>query len=75
MTAVERTRAEGPDEPNLSFGERALYVAAGLAIAAMGAKPRPNPLLNVIALAGGAYLAWSGYEGRCVIKQAYRELT
>jgi threonine/homoserine/homoserine lactone efflux protein len=26
--------------------------------------------LNVVALAGGAYLAWSGYQGRCPVKAA-----
>ena len=74
MTAVERTRVAKHDGQNLSLGERAVYVAAGLGLAALGAKPRPNPLLNVIALAGGAYLAWSCYEGRCVVKEALREL-
>ena len=39
-------------ERNLSFGERAAYMAAGLGIAAAGAKPRPNLLLKVLALAG-----------------------
>jgi hypothetical protein len=53
---------------NLSLGERAIYVAAGLGIAAAGARPRPNPLLNVLALAAGSYLAWSGYQGRCPVK-------
>jgi hypothetical protein len=57
-------------ERNLSFGERAAYIAAGLGIAAAGAKPRPNLLLNVLALAGGAMLAWSGYVGRCPVKAA-----
>jgi hypothetical protein len=54
--------------PNLSTAERAIYIAVGLGIAAAGAKPRPNPLLNVLALAGGSYLAWSGYHGRCALK-------
>jgi hypothetical protein len=57
-------------ERNLSFGERAAYMAAGLGIAAAGAKPRPNLLLNVLALAGGAMLAWAGYVGRCPVKAA-----
>lgn len=54
---------------NLSLGERAIYIAAGLGIAAAGARPRPNPLLNVLALAAGSYLAWSGYQGRCPVKR------
>jgi threonine/homoserine/homoserine lactone efflux protein len=56
--------------PNLSMGERAIYIALGLGIAAAGAKPRPNPLLNVLTLAGGSYLAWTGYQGRCPVKAA-----
>jgi threonine/homoserine/homoserine lactone efflux protein len=75
MTSIERTGTNGQGEANLSLGERTIYVVAGLGLAALGAKPRPNPLLNVVALAGGAYLAWSGYEGRCVVKKALRELT
>lgn len=53
---------------NLSTTERALYIMGGLGLAAAGAKPRPNPLLNVLALAGGAYIAWSGYVGHCPVK-------
>jgi hypothetical protein len=55
-------------EPNLSLTERTLYVVGGLGLAAAGVTPRPNPLLNVLALAGGVYLAWSGYKGRCPIR-------
>jgi threonine/homoserine/homoserine lactone efflux protein len=57
-------------EPNLSTTQRAIYIALGLGMAAAGAQPRPNPLLNVLALAGGSYLAWSGYQGRCPVKAA-----
>jgi hypothetical protein len=56
----------GPE--NLSTTERALYIMAGLGLAAAGAKPRPNPLLNVLALAGGAFIAWRGYVGQCPVK-------
>jgi hypothetical protein len=56
------------NRPNLSIGERAVYIGLGLGIAAAGARPRPNPLLNVLALATGSYLAWSGYQGRCPVK-------
>ena len=49
----------------LTIGERAAYVIAGLGLAAVGVKPRPNPLLNIVALAGGSYLAWRGYTGTC----------
>ena len=55
---------------NLSTTERALYIVAGLGLAAAGAKPRPNPLLSILALAGGAFVAWSGYVGRCPVKAA-----
>jgi hypothetical protein len=56
--------------PNLSTTERAVYIALGLGIAAAGAQPRPNPLLNVLASAVGSYLAWSGYQGHCALKAA-----
>lgn len=57
-----------PDAGQLTFMQRALYVAGGLLLAAAGAKPRPNPILNVVALAAGGYLAWRGSEGSCPIK-------
>ena len=58
------------DEQNLSFGERAAYIAVGLGLAAAGAKPRPNPLLHVLAHGLGGYIAWRGYVGQCPIKAA-----
>lgn len=57
-----------PEHPNLSIGERSLSVIAGLAIAAAGARPRPNPLLNIAALAIGSFLAYRGATGYCLIK-------
>lgn len=57
-------------EKNLSFNERAISVVAGLALAAAGAKPRPNPLLNILALVGGAVLAIRGATGHCAVKAA-----
>jgi hypothetical protein len=57
-------------ERNLTTTERALYIAGGLGLAAAAAKPRPNPLLNLIALAGGAYLVLSGYQGHCPVRSA-----
>lgn len=54
----------------LTVAERAAYIIAGLGLAAAGVKPRPNPLLNVLALAGGSYLAWRGYVGTCPVKAA-----
>ena len=59
--------------PNLSFNERAVSVIAGLGLAAAAAKPRPNPLLNILALAGGAYLAYRGATGHCPMKAAIEE--
>jgi Protein of unknown function (DUF2892) len=60
---------------NLSFGERAAYVVLGLGIAAAGAKPRPNPVLNVLALGLGGFLAWRGYLGSCPVKAALTHAT
>ncbi|MDB5595204.1 MAG: hypothetical protein JWM36_2165 [Hyphomicrobiales bacterium] len=57
-------------ESNLSTGERIVYVLGGLGLAAAAAKPRPNPLLNVLALAAGSYLAWRGANGYCPVKAA-----
>ena len=62
--------SQGPK--NLSLGERAAYIAAGLGLAASAARPRPNPLLNVLALAAGSYLAWTGAQGRCPVKRRGR---
>ena len=56
--------------PNLSFNERAISVVIGLGLAAAGVKPRPNPLLNIAALVGGAYLAYRGATGHCPVKAA-----
>jgi hypothetical protein len=63
---------QGPQ--NLSSKERAISVVVGLGLAAAGTKPRPNPILNVAALIGGAYLAIRGATGRCPIKQALQSL-
>ena len=59
--------------PHLSWTERGISVAAGLALAAAGAKPRPNPLLNVLALGVGSYLAYRGATGYCPVKAALAE--
>jgi len=56
--------------PELSAGERTVSVMLGLVIAAAGAKPRPNKLLNVAALAAGSYLAYRGATGYCPLKAA-----
>ncbi len=61
-------------ERNLSTAERGAYMVAGLGLAAAAAKPRPNALLNVLALLGGSYLAWRGYVGNCPVKAALTDL-
>jgi uncharacterized membrane protein len=60
-------------EPNLSWTERGVSLVLGLGLAAAGVQPRPNPLLNVLALVGGSYLALRGATGRCPIKAALVE--
>jgi hypothetical protein len=57
-------------DPRLTLVERAVSVAAGLFLAAAATKPRPNPLLNILALAGGSYLAYRGATGYCLVKAA-----
>lgn len=57
-------------DQNLSLGQRAMYVIAGLGLAASAARPRPNPLLSLIAFGAGSYLAWNGYRGHCPVKAA-----
>ena len=62
----------GPSDPAgaLSPGERGIYVAAGLGLAVAAIRPRPNPILSLLALAAGSYLAWRGSEGSCPVKAA-----
>ena len=57
-----------PEQQNVSMGERSLSVIGGLALVATAARPRPNPLLNIAALAIGSYLAYRGATGYCPIK-------
>ena len=52
-------------EPNLSFTERAVSVVGGLALAAVGAQPRPNKLLSLAAIVVGSALAIRGATGHC----------
>lgn len=56
--------------PELSTGERTVSVVVGLLLAASGAKPRPNMLLNILALGAGSYLAYRGATGYCPVKAA-----
>lgn len=58
------------DGGELSLGERTLSVAAGLTLAAVAAKPRPNMLLSVLVLAAGSFLAYRGATGTCPLRAA-----
>ena len=57
-----------PEQQNIAMGERGLSVAAGLMIAAAAVRPRPNPLLSLLALTIGGYLAFRGATGYCPVK-------
>jgi uncharacterized membrane protein len=60
-----------PHEPGvLSMTERAVSTVIGLALAGAAAKPRPNAVLSMLALAGGAALAYRGATGYCPLKAA-----
>ncbi len=54
----------------LSMTERTISTVIGLALAAAAAKPRPNAFLSLLALAGGAALAYRGATGYCPLKAA-----
>ena len=47
-------------QQELTFTERTAAVVAGLAIAAIGAQPRPNKVLSLVVLLAGAALAIRG---------------
>jgi uncharacterized membrane protein len=67
--------ATSSEAGTLTFLQRTLYVMGGLALAAVAAKPRPNPALSIVALGAGAYLAWRGAEGTCPVKAAIEDHT
>lgn len=54
----------------LSTKERAISTGIGLFLAASATKPRPNALLSLLALVGGAALAYRGTIGYCPAKAA-----
>lgn len=64
---------QGHEPGDLALPERVFSVALGLGIAAAGAKPRPNPILNIAAIALGSYLAYRGATGHCPVKAALIE--
>ena len=53
---------------NLSVTERTLSVVGGLALAAVGAQPRPNKVLSLVAILAGSALAIRGATGYCGVK-------
>ncbi|RYC30683.1 DUF2892 domain-containing protein [Lichenibacterium minor] len=55
---------------DLSLKERAISTGIGLFLAAAAAKPRPNKVLSLLALLGGAALAYRGTTGYCPAKAA-----
>lgn len=55
-------------QPNLSLTERTLSVVGGLALAAVGAQPRPNVVLSFAAVILGSALAIRGATGHCPAK-------
>ena len=59
----ENSGQEQISKPHLSFRERAISAAAGLGLAAVATRPRPNKWLSAIALALGSFLAWRGATG------------
>lgn len=64
--------AFGAVDGHISMPERAISVAAGLALAATASKPRPNHFLSILALGAGAYLAYRGATGFCPIRAALK---
>jgi len=59
--------------PEVSTEGRVISVVAGLILAAVAVRPRPNHLLSVLALATGSYLAYRGATGHCPISKAVHD--
>jgi uncharacterized membrane protein len=55
-------------EKNLSFTERAVSVLIGFGLMGAAVQPRPNKVLSLLALLGGAGLAIRGATGHCPVK-------
>ena len=55
---------------NLSMAERTVSVVGGLALAAVGAKPRPNMWISLVVIVLGSALAIRGATGHCAVKSA-----
>ena len=58
------------DGGHIEMPERIISVAAGLALAAAAAQPRPNHWLSILALGAGAFLAYRGATGFCPVRAA-----
>lgn len=55
-------------EKNLSFPERAISTLIGFGLMGAAVQPRPNKILSLLALLGGAGLAIRGATGHCPVK-------
>jgi uncharacterized membrane protein len=55
-------------EKNLSFTERAVSTLVGFGLMGAAVQPRPNKILSLLALLGGAGLAIRGATGHCPVK-------
>lgn len=55
-------------EKNMSFTERAISTLIGFGLMAAAVQPRPNKVLSLLALLGGAGLAIRGATGHCPVK-------
>lgn len=69
-TLVEHAAHILTPRTNLSMTERTLSVVGGLALAAVGAKPRPNMWISLGAIVLGSALAIRGATGHCAVKSA-----
>lgn len=65
---MERATSLFSGEANIGYVERAASVVGGLALAAVGAQPRPNKWLSLIAVVAGSALAIRGATGHCGVK-------
>jgi hypothetical protein len=62
-------------EKNLSFTERAVSVLIGFGLMGAAVQPRPNKVLSLLALVGGAGMALRGATGHCPAKATLRQST
>jgi hypothetical protein len=62
-------------EKNLSFTERAVSVLIGFGLMGAAVQPRPNKVLSLLALVGGAGMAIRGATGHCPAKATLRQST